>query len=53
VDREIWVQPGDIIIGDADGVVCLPHSLADRVITLLPALVAGAILLILRSYFSG
>ena len=40
-DHEIWVRPGDIIIGDADGTVCLPKSLAERVTALLPDLVSG------------
>lgn len=41
VDQDIWVQPGDIIIGDADGIVCLPRSLAERVIDMVPKLVSG------------
>ena len=43
-DHEIWVNPGDIIVGDADGVVCLPQSLADRVLEMVPGLVSGSIL---------
>ena len=41
VDQEIWIRPGDIIIGDADGVVCLPRSLATRVVGIVPQLVSG------------
>jgi regulator of RNase E activity RraA len=40
-DYEIWIHPGDIIIGDADGVVCLPRSLVSDVLKLLPRLVSG------------
>jgi regulator of RNase E activity RraA len=42
VEHEIWIRPGDIIIGDADGVVCLPQSLAGEVLALLPGLVSGS-----------
>ena len=41
VDQDIWVRPGDVIIGDADGIVCLPRSLAVRVIEMVPKLVSG------------
>jgi regulator of RNase E activity RraA len=41
VDQDIWVRPGDIIIGDADGIACLPRSLAVRVIEMVPKLVSG------------
>jgi len=41
VEQEIWVRPGDIIIGDADGVVCLPRSLAARMVEMVPQLVSG------------
>jgi len=41
VDQDIWVRPGDIIIGDADGIACLPRSLAARVIEMVPKLVSG------------
>jgi hypothetical protein len=40
-DHEIWIRSGDIIVGDADGVVCLPKSLAQTVLGLLPELVSG------------
>ena len=42
---DVWIRPGDIIIGDADGVVCLPASLAVKVLEILPGLVAGMHLL--------
>ena len=41
VDQDIWIRPGDIIIGDADGIACLPRSLAARVIEMVPKLVSG------------
>ena len=41
---DVWIHPGDIIMGDADGVVCLPASLAGKVLELLPGLVAGTYL---------
>ena len=41
-EHEIWIRSGDIIIGDADGVVCLPKSLAPEVLALLPGLVSGS-----------
>lgn len=28
---DLWVNPGDILVGDADGVVVVPPSLIDRV----------------------
>lgn len=30
---EVLVMPGDILVGDADGVVCIPRHLADQVAT--------------------
>jgi len=50
VDQDIWVRPGDIIIGDADGIACLPRSLAVRVIEMVPKLVSGGILLNTTSF---
>ena len=41
VSQEVVVTPGDIILGDAGGVVLLPRHLADDVLKLLPKLVAG------------
>ena len=35
------MTPGDIILGDVDGVVLLPRHLAADVLKLLPKLVAG------------
>jgi regulator of RNase E activity RraA len=40
-DWEAWIHPGDIIVADADGVVCLPPSLAAKVLEIVPRLVAG------------
>ncbi|KAI8656218.1 hypothetical protein NCS56_01224800 [Fusarium sp. Ph1] len=34
---ELWVNPGDILVGDADGVVVVPPSLAERVAELCQA----------------
>jgi Aldolase/RraA len=41
-NHDVWITPGDIIIGDADGVVCLPKSLAERVLEMVPGLVSGS-----------
>jgi len=41
ISQEIWVTPGDIILGDVDGVVLLPRNLAADVLKLVPKLVAG------------
>jgi hypothetical protein len=44
VDHELWITPGDIVIGDADGVVLLPRALAARVAEMVPQSVSGAYL---------
>lgn len=31
---DLWINPGDILVGDADGVVVVPTSLMDQVIEL-------------------
>jgi regulator of RNase E activity RraA len=36
------VKPGDIILGDADGVVCCPRSLVEDVLKILPQLTSGS-----------
>lgn len=47
----MWIKPEDVIIGDADGVVCLPKSLIPKVLELLPKLIAGKFLCLKkRSY---
>lgn len=38
-EQEAWVHPGDYIVADANGVVCLPKVLAERVLELLPGIV--------------
>lgn len=34
VSRDLWVNPGDILVGDADGVVSVPPSLIEQVVAL-------------------
>lgn len=34
-DQDVTINPGDYIIGDLNGVVCLPQELAQKAITLL------------------
>lgn len=34
VGRDMWVNPGDILVGDADGVVSVPPSLIEQVVAL-------------------
>lgn len=31
---DLWINPGDILVGDADGVVVVPPSLLDQVVAL-------------------
>jgi regulator of RNase E activity RraA len=38
VEHESTVHPGDVIVGDANGVVCVPIELAEEVAELVPAL---------------
>ena len=33
-DGDLWINPGDILVGDADGTVVVPPSLMDQVLTL-------------------
>lgn len=33
----VTINPGDYLIGDLNGVVCLPKALADKVIALIPS----------------
>ena len=34
-DQEATISPGDILIGDLNGVVCLPKELAEKAVTLM------------------
>lgn len=34
-DQDAIIHPGDILIGDANGVVCLPQSLAEQALELI------------------
>ena len=34
-DQEAIIHPGDILIGDINGVVCLPQSLAEQALELM------------------
>lgn len=38
VEHESTVHPGDVIVGDANGVVCVPSELAEEVAKLVPEL---------------
>lgn len=40
-DFETIINPGDIILGDANGVVCIPWHLAEKVSEMIPQLVAA------------
>jgi regulator of RNase E activity RraA len=31
---DLWIHPGDILVGDQDGVVVVPPSLVDKVVAL-------------------
>ena len=39
--QESVINPGDYIIADIDGVVCLPADLAEKVLDLIPGIVAA------------
>jgi regulator of RNase E activity RraA len=39
--QEATVQPGDFIIADQDGVVCLPAELAEKVLDVIPAIASA------------
>lgn len=36
--QDTWITPGDYIIGDLNGVVCLPRQLAEQVLDAIPAI---------------
>ena len=36
-DQESTIHPGDIIVGDLNGVVCIPSRLAEEVLRLMPS----------------
>lgn len=38
-DQEAWVRPGDFLIGDLDGVVCVPAELVENVLEVIPKIV--------------
>lgn len=40
-DQEITIHPGDYLIGDLNGVVCLPKGLAEKVVELMASQVAA------------
>lgn len=35
---DVWINPGDIIVGDENGVACIPQELEDEVADLIPLL---------------
>lgn len=37
-NQEAWIQPGDYIIGDLNGIVRLPQELAEQVLDAIPAI---------------
>lgn len=36
-DQDATISPGDYLIGDINGVVCLPKALAEKVVALIPS----------------
>ncbi|PKX91213.1 RraA family protein [Aspergillus novofumigatus IBT 16806] len=36
--QDVWIEPGDYIIADLNGVVCLPQGLAEQVLEAIPAI---------------
>lgn len=40
-DQDAVIHPGDILIGDINGVVCLPQSLAEKALDLIQSQVDG------------
>ncbi|KAK4955184.1 hypothetical protein LTR10_007379 [Elasticomyces elasticus] len=36
-DQDAVIHPGDILVGDINGVICIPHELAEKVIELIPS----------------
>lgn len=44
-DQDAIIHPGDILIGDINGVVCLPQSLAEKALDLIQSQVDGKLLI--------
>lgn len=40
-DQEVIINPGDYLIGDLNGVVCLPQALAEKAVELMASQVAA------------
>jgi regulator of RNase E activity RraA len=38
-ENGVTISPGDFIVADLDGVVCLPKDLAEQVLSIIPAVV--------------
>lgn len=39
--QDVTIQPGDYIIADLDGVVCLPSALAEKCLATIPAIASA------------